>query len=503
VKRGSCLLVENFDRLSRQPPRAALKQLERILEAGITVVTLQDGKRYTAESLNESLLDLLVVLMTAHRAHEESLVKSKRISASWSNKRQKAREQRKPLTSACPAWISKNEKGSFILDKDKARIVKRIFEESARGMGHDRIAKKFNLEGVPAIAKGKTWQGSYVAKILTNDSVVGTYQPHLLEVLPDGKRRRVPEGDPVAGYYPAAVPTALYLRVRALREGRRVVPPGRPPKDGPNSNGNLFTGLAVCGRCEAPMHYVNKGDGPKGGHYLVCSKAKRGLGVCKRAYRSWNYEKLENIVLSALHREIDWNRLSPRIRENAQSSIEELEEQQATIQFELEKLNRRIENVISEIEQSGVSPALTRRRQQQEQQLTELTENESRIAERLVIEREKLATASASAQEITEAFAEWMTQHAAEKRIASFRRSNGTERQQARERLAGILRENVQEIRLSPKVDRKFGRTIEVVLNPAVSAQRHIKVPFEFLVDLGEKIQEQAMSRLLIPVEKA
>src|SRR5262249_23759913 len=63
IKKGSYLLVENLDRLSRQAPRAALRQLERIVECGVTVVTLQDNRKYTAEGLNESLLDLFGVLM--------------------------------------------------------------------------------------------------------------------------------------------------------------------------------------------------------------------------------------------------------------------------------------------------------------------------------------------------------------------------------------------------------------------------------------------------------
>jgi hypothetical protein len=241
---------------------------------------------------------------------------------------------------------------------------------------------------------------------------------------------------------------------------------------------------------------VNKGNGPKGGHYLVCSKAKRGLGICKRQYRSWNYEQFENVVLTTLHREIDWNKLSPQIRENAQSAIEELEEQHATSALEVQKLNKRIENVVTELEESGRSPALTRRLQQQEQQLAELLTKEGNILERLAIEREKVATASTAAKEITQAFADWISQHGAGKRL-SFSRSNGAERVQARERLARVLRENVSEIKLNPKADKKFGRIIEVSLNPAVKAGQ-IKIPFEYFVNLGERIWKQSLDGLLI-----
>lgn len=49
------------------------------------------------------------------------------------------------------------------------------------------------------------------------------------------------------------------------------------------------------------MSLCNKGKPPKGGRYLVCSKAARGKGC---AYRAWRYEDVELYVLAKL-REID------------------------------------------------------------------------------------------------------------------------------------------------------------------------------------------------------
>src|SRR5689334_1241100 len=53
VKQGSFLLVESLDRISRQTARKALRTLEDIVESGITLVTLTDGKTYTAESIDQ------------------------------------------------------------------------------------------------------------------------------------------------------------------------------------------------------------------------------------------------------------------------------------------------------------------------------------------------------------------------------------------------------------------------------------------------------------------
>ena len=45
MRKGSYLLVESLDRLSRAAPYQALGQFEEILSHGITVVTVQDQKR--------------------------------------------------------------------------------------------------------------------------------------------------------------------------------------------------------------------------------------------------------------------------------------------------------------------------------------------------------------------------------------------------------------------------------------------------------------------------
>jgi DNA invertase Pin-like site-specific DNA recombinase len=48
---GSILIIEALDRLTRQSLRAAIPLFIEILNTGLTVVTLVDGKRWTADSL--------------------------------------------------------------------------------------------------------------------------------------------------------------------------------------------------------------------------------------------------------------------------------------------------------------------------------------------------------------------------------------------------------------------------------------------------------------------
>ncbi len=96
ISPGSFLIVESLDRLSRQAPHKAYSQFSAIINRGINVVTLQDGKVYDE---SPDFGDLIYSLVSMQRAHEESLVKSQRLSAAWKQKRRIASAEGVPLTS--------------------------------------------------------------------------------------------------------------------------------------------------------------------------------------------------------------------------------------------------------------------------------------------------------------------------------------------------------------------------------------------------------------------
>ena len=79
IQPGSYLLVESLDRISRQEVRKSLSIFLSIIDAGINIVTLADGRVYTAEATDN--LELITSLVIMSRAHEESRTKSQRVSA--------------------------------------------------------------------------------------------------------------------------------------------------------------------------------------------------------------------------------------------------------------------------------------------------------------------------------------------------------------------------------------------------------------------------------------
>jgi DNA invertase Pin-like site-specific DNA recombinase len=258
VPPGSTLLVENLDRVSRQQAPVAMNTLHGIVSAGVTVVTLTDGKRYTAESLGG--MDFVIAGIHMVLAYEESHKKGQRVAAAWANKRAK----RTLMTRAVPGWIARDGGGQLI--PERAAVVRRIFEMYTGGMGKHSIAAALNTDKVPTWGIGKRramhWHQSYIQKILRSETVIGTMTPHT-----DDGTVRTPQA-PIAGYYPAAIDRELWDRAQSmLGAGRtRQAVAGRVQ--------NILGGLAKCPICGGSMTRVAKGvrSKPK----LVCASAKAG-----------------------------------------------------------------------------------------------------------------------------------------------------------------------------------------------------------------------------------
>lgn len=89
---GAVLIVEGLDRLSRAEPIQARVQMGQIINAGISVVTANDGCEYKRAGLEVQPMGLVCSLPVMIRTHEESDTKSKRVKAS--------------IRRLCEGWVS-------------------------------------------------------------------------------------------------------------------------------------------------------------------------------------------------------------------------------------------------------------------------------------------------------------------------------------------------------------------------------------------------------------
>ena len=214
VPRGSWLLVESLDRISRDKIRLALPIFLNVVNAGIKVATLLDNRVYDEESIDNNPMELFGSLLVLQRANEESETKSRRLRETWEKNRREAREGTRKLTRKCPAWLRLSpDRNSFIVNEELAAIVRMIFEWAAAGMGQYAIAQRLNLSKAPPFSKrGQGWHSGYVSKLLSSKLALGEYQPSRYL-----NGRQTKSGEPIPDYYPAIIEKALWLRAQEAR----------------------------------------------------------------------------------------------------------------------------------------------------------------------------------------------------------------------------------------------------------------------------------------------
>jgi DNA invertase Pin-like site-specific DNA recombinase len=285
VERGqippdSILVIENVDRLSREPIVDAFTTFSGLLKSGVNIQTLCPMQLYDLDALNGGLIYQLIGQM--HRANEESQRKSERVRAARENAVELARQGGKMITSQCPAWLKASPQKKFEKIPEAAVAIKRIYDLKLQGVGYGGIAKKLNGETGWKPSNG--WRHSYIKKIIQNRAVIGEFQPHQLI---DGKRQ--PTGDPVTDYYPQVVDTTIFYAVQKQLKGNR----GKGGRTGKAKN--LFSYLVKCAYCGGPMAFVDKGPLPTSGKYLVCDKARCGYKCTTPSIR---YDEAERTILA-------------------------------------------------------------------------------------------------------------------------------------------------------------------------------------------------------------
>ncbi len=280
IEAGSYLLVEHFDRLSREEILTAQSQFLQLISDGIVVVTLADGREYSKQSVNANPMELFMSIMMMVKAHQESKDKAERVGKAWRQKMLKVSEGVQ-LTKRVPFWINKENRRESI--PEKVAIVKRIFKLSADGLGGQRICGLLNSEGVePPTRTASKWGVSSVKKVLNSEAVIGVLNTA------DGVRHE--------GYYPKVINEKLWIKTRfqgvtskRTRDSHNVHP---------------LSGLCVCSICGATAMRSGKTgrvrqDGTKNiWRTLVCANAMGNRSAC--SYQSISYDKIVSAVLEAL-----------------------------------------------------------------------------------------------------------------------------------------------------------------------------------------------------------
>jgi len=283
IPRGSFLVVEQFDRLSRQTPIEALAQFCALIAAGITIVTTKDKKEFNAESLKEGPFSLFEAILPMITANEESDKKSIRVIAS--------------IRSQCEAWVAgtsrkliRNGNDPFWLKRvdnkwelipDRVDGIRTAISLYVQGFGPKAIVKK--LQENNQTITGAKLRYMQVNRVIKHEQLIGEKD---LKV--DGKTYKLLD------YYPPILTVEEFAELKSLvRSDVRQI--------GKQLLVGVLTGIKIakCGYCGSAMIGTNFASKAKnkedllrdGSRRITCSGINHNLCPVKGSASVAPFEK--------------------------------------------------------------------------------------------------------------------------------------------------------------------------------------------------------------------
>lgn len=294
------ILIEAFDRMSRDTALDALQLLSSIVTLGPTLVTLNDRQEYSKKSLRENPMTIMWAMVQMMRGQDESINKARRAKDAWSSKREIASPDN-PMTARGPAWLDptmviqriggkdKLVCVGFTVNEEKAKVVRGIYNMSAQGKSLDGICKALNDLGVKPITGSERWYRQQILRFLTSKSVIGIHEPKTANYERDEHdniKMTKTNLEDIPDYYPPIIDVELAEKVWARNKTRSSFKlTGRPSL--------LTSGITKCEKCGHTMTYNIKGKY----RYIICSN-RRTNGCTNKKLTP--YGEIEGILLHEL-----------------------------------------------------------------------------------------------------------------------------------------------------------------------------------------------------------
>ncbi len=212
---GDAIVVEAIDRLGRSDFVTMLGVVIKLLQAGVSIVTLEDNKVYNEQSVNTP--DAYTLVAKIQAAHEYSKRLGMRVSAAYEAKRVKARKG-EDIRISVPFWL----KSGGTVEPEAGDIVKHAIEMYLAGKGTRHIAK--NLRGLhPSLVN---LNPSTLKRWFSNKALIGTWKN---------------KGDPIDNVFQSLIdePTFASLQHELKRRTRTPSPAEK----------YILSGMVWCEEC--------------------------------------------------------------------------------------------------------------------------------------------------------------------------------------------------------------------------------------------------------------
>lgn len=370
ISHGDTLIVESLDRISRQKELNTLSILTAILNAGVIIYTLADGRIYNAHSEDHAQL-LFQIGFIISRAYDESLTKQKRSVSAWEKKHENARTGKALMTRKLPYWLKVSEDGRTIeVIEERAREVKKAFELAKLKLGAQSIAARLNKEEAQ-----KRWTLIAVRHLLSSKSVYGSLELYKTKSLA-GQLENNQAYEEIEGYFPAVIGKEEYYGVQETIQKNKetFAVRGRTPK----GFRNVFKGLIKCLDCGSFLHqnFLKR----KGNEYmyLVCHKSLVGACLSGKKVIIPYRHILEPFLLFFMNYGVE--KMLP-----ATAGEQDIKQKIAALRNERKNKQESLDRLSSEVEKNnGVLPkTILKLIEKIESQLTELEFEENKALARL------------------------------------------------------------------------------------------------------------------------
>ncbi|HEX4608403.1 MAG TPA: recombinase family protein [Urbifossiella sp.] len=294
VPKGSFLLVENLDRLTREHLRAALSLFLSILDAGVHVVSLSPERVFRADATGDDVtMDIMIAIVELSRGNRESARKSDMIGKNWEAARNQIQAGELPtlkngkrgMPCQVPFWLVRTKTGYEL--NEKAEAVRFAFRLARNGFGVNAVRLKVNEKF------GLMLSRAYIQELLPRSTraktrtkrprgrlVLGEHQPC--------NKSGQPIGD-VVQIYPAVITEAEWHEVQAAVNARDN---GGGSRD--RQRIYIFNRLMVDEHGEG--FTVGKASVGRGAHKFIPKRYLDGKGPCV----SFPIKPFETAILASL-----------------------------------------------------------------------------------------------------------------------------------------------------------------------------------------------------------
>lgn len=356
IPKGSYLIVEGFDRISRQKGLQTAKIILDILSANIRIFTASDNHVYDINAENH-LEQQMRISLISERAHDESKQKSQRGLAAYGSKMKRIKsESDKRLESGVypalmargPYWLKVNECKEYEFIPSRVEEVRKMVSlMSEKNVGAKRCAKLLNEAGAE-----RAWTPDYILSIISSGLIAGHHSPRKTMYSDTAQVRYVRTGEIIPNVFPPILNDLEWNHLKNVLTERKA-------KGGKKQrlNENVFAGVVRCAHCGNTLRYQQS----KKYSYLVCAGSEKGLCVYNSTL-SFSYRKFSEAFFKASNH-FDFNSLVNKKSESQlQHKKSELEKSRSELALKRKSystLEKQINNLLESDE--GIPTAFTKK----------------------------------------------------------------------------------------------------------------------------------------------